>query len=52
MFETLYKLEREICSLDAGRMTVRVEGTFIQEEVTRLLGKRKLAFQLKRQLEE
>lgn len=52
MLATLDRLKREITSLDGGRLTVQVEGTFLFEEITQLLGKRDLTFQLKQQLGE
>lgn len=37
--KNLLTLEREINSLDTGRMSIQVEGTFLEDEITSLLGK-------------
>ena len=49
--ERLSRLEKELRSLDGGRLTVRVEGTFLHREIARFLEQRLLAAGLKRLLE-
>lgn len=51
MKNTLYRLEREINSLDACRMCIRVKNTFMDNEINSLLKERTSVQEMKRFIE-